>query len=225
MPTYARADVVFERGEGPYLFDTNGKRYLDFASGVAVTALAMPIRYLIKALTDQAHKVWHTSNICSESRVRSVWGDDWSTTPSPTRCSSPIPASRHGNARSRWCGNTSTRRGIPSAGGSSPPAAPSTGARSRPSPPTKQEKMVKGFGPMSDGFDQVAFGNMNELRAAITNETAGISIEPVQGEGGIRAGFARLPARAAPGLRRVRPAAALRRDPDRHGPHRQAVRP
>ena len=57
MPTYARADVVFERGEGPYLFDTNGKRYLDFASGVAVTAFGHAHPYLIKALTDQAH-IW-----------------------------------------------------------------------------------------------------------------------------------------------------------------------
>ena len=55
--------LFIERGEGPYLFDTNGKRYLDFASGVAVTAFGHAHPYLIKALTDQAHKVWHTSNL------------------------------------------------------------------------------------------------------------------------------------------------------------------
>src|SRR5215469_14606285 len=63
MPTYARADVAFERGEGAYLYATDGTRYLDFASGIAVTALGHAHPHLVKALTEQAGKVWHTSNL------------------------------------------------------------------------------------------------------------------------------------------------------------------
>src|SRR5262245_50991064 len=63
MPTYARADLAFERGEGPYLFATDGRRYLDFASGIAVTALGHAHPHLVQALTDQAQKLWHVSNL------------------------------------------------------------------------------------------------------------------------------------------------------------------
>ena len=63
LPTYNRADVAFVRGEGSYLFAEDGKRYLDFGSGVAVTAFGHAHPRLIKALTEQAGKVWHTSNL------------------------------------------------------------------------------------------------------------------------------------------------------------------
>src|ERR1044071_2931373 len=63
MPTYARADVAFERGQGAYLYATDGTRYLDFASGIAVTALGHAHPHLVKALTEQAGKLWHTSNL------------------------------------------------------------------------------------------------------------------------------------------------------------------
>ena len=63
MPTYARADVVFERGEGPYLYATDGRRFLDFAAGVAVNALGHAHPYLVEKLTEQAKKLWHTSNL------------------------------------------------------------------------------------------------------------------------------------------------------------------
>lgn len=97
MPTYARADVVFERGEGAYLYDTGGRRYLDFASGVAVTALGHAHPRLIQALTAQAHKVWHTSNLfrvagqerVAERLIRHSFADT---------VSSATPAPRRGNA-------------------------------------------------------------------------------------------------------------------------------
>ena len=187
MPTYARADVVFERGEGPYLFDTNGKRYLDFASGVAVTAFGHAHPYLIKALTDQAHKVWHTSNLFrvagQESLGRRLVDNTFADTVFFTNsgveaweCAIKVVR------KYQYETGHPERWRIITAGGAF------HGRTTTAIAATKQEKMVKGFGPMQDGFDQVAFGNMNELRAAITNETAGISIEPVQGEGGIRAG-------------------------------------
>ena len=90
---------------------------------------------------------------------------------------------------------------------------------------TGNKKYLAGFGPAVDGFDHVPFNNLNAVRDAIGPETAGILVEPVQGEGGIRARHLRLPARAARRLRRVRPAARARRGAVRHGPHRQAVRP
>jgi acetylornithine/N-succinyldiaminopimelate aminotransferase len=187
MPTYARADVVFERGEGPYLFDTNGKRYLDFASGVAVTAFGHAHPYLIKALTDQAHKVWHTSNLYrvagQESLGRRLVDNTFADTVFFTNsgveaweCAIKVVR------KYQYETGHPERWRIITAGGAF------HGRTTTAIAATKQEKMVKGFGPMQDGFDQVAFGNMNELRAAITNETAGISIEPVQGEGGIRTG-------------------------------------
>ena len=63
MPSYGRADLAFERGEGAHLFSTDGKRYLDFAAGVAVNALGHNHPRLVKALTDQAGKLWHVSNL------------------------------------------------------------------------------------------------------------------------------------------------------------------
>src|SRR6516225_4286440 len=63
LPTYARSELSFARGEGAYLYTTSGRRYLDFASGVAVTALGHAHPHLVKALTEQAQKVWHTSNL------------------------------------------------------------------------------------------------------------------------------------------------------------------
>ena len=88
-----------------------------------------------------------------------------------------------------------------------------------------QQKYLEGFGPKVEGFDQVAFDDLEALKAAIAPETAAIMIEPIQGEGGVRPGAGALPARPARALRRARPAADLRRDPDRRRPHRQALRP
>ncbi len=106
MPTYRRADDAFERGEGAYLFDTQGRRYLDFMAGVAVSALGHCHLALVHARTDQA-----------------------------------------------------------GAGG--------------------QEKLFAGFGPLMPGFDRMPFGDADAAQAAIGPETAGILIEPVQGEGGV----------------------------------------
>ena len=87
------------------------------------------------------------------------------------------------------------------------------------------EKYLKGFGPPAPGFDHVPFGNLNEMRAAITKETAAILVEPVQGEGGLAAAPRGLSQGLARDLRRVRRAPRLRRSAKRHGPHRQALRP
>ncbi len=63
MPTYARAKLAFERGEGVWLFTADGERYLDFGGGIAVSSVGHSHPHLVKALTDQAQKLWHTSNV------------------------------------------------------------------------------------------------------------------------------------------------------------------
>jgi acetylornithine/N-succinyldiaminopimelate aminotransferase len=185
MPTYARADVEFERGEGCYLFDASGRRYLDFAAGVAVCALGHVHPHLVAALTEQAHKVWHTSNLfrvpgqekLAKRLVDLTFADTVFFTNSGVEaweCGVKVARkfqSATGHPE-RWriitvhnAFHGRTLTAISAAG---------------------QEKLVKGFGPLVEGFDRVAFGNMNELRAAITHETAAINVEPILGEGGIR---------------------------------------
>ncbi|RJF81784.1 aspartate aminotransferase family protein [Azospirillum cavernae] len=187
MPTYARADVVFERGEGPYLYATDGRRFLDFAAGVAVTALGHAHPYLIKALTEQAHKVWHTSNLFRVAGQESLakrlteltFADTVFFTNSGAEaweCGAKVVRKYHYEN-----GNPQKTRIITFEQAFHGRTLASISA-------AKQEKLVKGFGPLLDGFDQVAFGNLNELRNAITPETGGICVEPIQGEGGIRAG-------------------------------------
>jgi acetylornithine/N-succinyldiaminopimelate aminotransferase len=187
MPTYARADVVFERGEGPYLYATDGRRFLDFAAGVAVTALGHAHPYLIKALTEQAHKVWHTSNLFRVAGQESLakrlteltFADTVFFTNSGAEaweCGAKVVRKYHYEN-----GNPQKTRIITFEQAFHGRTLASISA-------AKQEKLVKGFGPLLDGFDQVAFGNLNELRNAITPETGGICVEPIQGEGGIRTG-------------------------------------
>jgi acetylornithine/N-succinyldiaminopimelate aminotransferase len=184
MPTYARADVVFERGEGAYLFDSAGRRYLDFASGVAVTAFGHAHPRLIAALTEQARKVWHTSNlfrVAGQERVAArLISESFADT--VFFCNSGTEA---------WeCGLKVIRRHFYDAGHPERNRVITCGAGFHgrtlaPISAAKQEKLTKGFGPLLDGFDQVPFGDPDAVRAAITPETAAICVEPVQGEGGI----------------------------------------
>lgn len=185
MPTYARADIVFERGDGPYLFDTDGRRYLDFAAGVAVTALGHAHPHLNAALMAQANKVWHTSNLFrvagQESLAKRLTENSFADTVFFTN-----------SGTEAWeCGLKVVRRHFYEAGQPERTRVITFeqsfhGRTMAAISAAKQEKLIKGFAPLLDGFDQVAFGNLNELRAAITPETAAICLEPIQGEGGIR---------------------------------------
>jgi acetylornithine/N-succinyldiaminopimelate aminotransferase len=185
MPTYQRAEIAFERGEGIYLFTTDGRRYLDFASGIAVTALGHAHPHLVAALTEQAKKVWHLSNLyqipgqqrLAERLVAASFAD------SVFFCNS--------GAEAIECGLKMTRKyhdenGAPQRYRVITVEGAFHGRTLAAIAAGGQEKHLKGFDPIVDGFDKVAFGNLNELRAAITGETAGILIEPVQGEGGMR---------------------------------------
>lgn len=185
MPTYARVDVSFERGEGSYLYDTNGRRYLDFAAGIAVDALGHCHPHLVAALQEQAGKLWHTSNLyripgqekLAERLVANTFADAvFFTNSGAEAIECALKAARRyhdlNGAPERYrviC--------IESAFHGRTLATIAAGG---------QEKLLAGFGPAVDGFDHVAFGNLNEMRAAVTGETAAILVEPVQGEGGIR---------------------------------------
>ncbi len=185
MPTYARADLAFERGEGPYLYATDGRRYLDFCSGIAVTALGHAHPHLVEALKAQAEKLWHCSNLyripeqerLAERLVAATFAD------TVFFCNSGAEAVEGALKMARKyhdeTGNPDRWRVIV-AGGAFHGRTLATIAAGG------QEKHLKGFDPIVDGFDRVAYGNLNELRAAIGPQTGAILVEPVQGEGGLR---------------------------------------
>ncbi len=186
MPTYARADLVFERGEGAYLFTADGRRYLDFAAGIAVCALGHCHPHLVRTLQDQAARLWHTSNLYRSAGQEKLAGRLVEATFADTVFFTNSGVEAWEGAvklcrRFHWAqGQPKRWRVITVTGAFHGRTIAAIAA-------AKSEKLTQGFGPMADGFDQVAWGNMNELRAAITDETAAINIEPVIGEGGIKA--------------------------------------
>lgn len=185
MPTYGRADISFEKGEGVYLISTDGRRYLDFGSGIAVNALGHSHPKLVKALQDQVGTLWHTSNLyhipqqtalaellCKTSFADLVFFGN-SGAEAVEGCIKL--ARKYQNA----VGHPEKWRVVTCSGSFHGRSFTTLSA-------SKNPKHLAGFGPEADGFDQVPFGNLNELRNAITSETAAILVEPIQGEGGIR---------------------------------------
>ncbi len=185
MPTYGQPDVAFERGEGAYLFDTEGRRYLDFGSGIAVTSLGHAHPALVRALTGQASKLWHTSNLynipgqqrLAERLVANTFADTvffGNSGAEAVECSIKVARKYHSAA-----GNPERFRIVTFEGAFHGRTLATLAAG-------RQEKHLAGFGPVVDGFDQVPFGDLGALRTAITSETAAILVEPIQGESGIR---------------------------------------
>ena len=186
MNTYARSELAFERGEGAWLIATDGRRFLDFASGIAVTALGHCHPHLVAAITDQAQKIWHTSNLyrvpgqerLGERLAAASFADQvffGNSGVEAIECGLKLVRKYHddfgdpGRYRVIACEGSfhgRTLAGLAAAG---------------------NEKYLKGYAPYVEGFDHVPFGNLNELRAKIGPETAAILVEPVQGEGGMRA--------------------------------------
>jgi acetylornithine/N-succinyldiaminopimelate aminotransferase len=191
MNTYNRVDLAFERGEGAFLITADGRRYLDFASGIAVTALGHCHPHLVKTLQEQATKLWHTSNLfripegerLAQRLVDATFADAvffGNSGAEALECGFKLIRKYQDDfgdpARYRVIGFEGAFHGrtlatLAAAG---------------------NEKYLKGYAPTVDGFDQVAFGNLNEVRAKIGPETAAILIEPVQGEGGMRAADAQF---------------------------------
>ncbi|WP_212668607.1 aspartate aminotransferase family protein [Elstera cyanobacteriorum] len=189
LPVFSRINLSFEKGEGAYLFGSDGRRYLDFASGIAVTALGHAHPHLVAALKAAAEKPWHLSNLyeipeqkqLADRLVAHSFADTaffCNSGAETLECGIKMVRKYHA-AR----GQAQKYRMISIQGAFHGRTLATIAAGG-------QEKYLAGFGPKVDGFDQVAFGNLNELRAAITPETAGIMIEPVQGEGGVRANSA-----------------------------------
>ncbi len=185
MPTYARAPLAFERGDGPYLFSTDGRRYLDFAAGMAVNALGHGHPHLVAALAEQAGKLWHVSNLYDipegERLARRLAEHSFAdqvffcnSGAEAVECLIKLARRYHHQA-----GQPERCRIITCEGAFHGRTLTTLSAAHNP-------KHLDGFGPTTEGFDQVAFGNLNELRAAVTAETGAVLLEPVQGEGGVR---------------------------------------
>ena len=184
LPTYARADVTFERGEGAYLFATDGRKFLDFSSGVAVTCLGHAHPRLVKALTEQAQRLWHCSNLYQIAGQQRAAERLAATSFADTAffCNSGAEAMEGAIKIARKyqaeTGHPERYRLICCTGSFHGRTLATLAAAGN-------EKYLKGFGPPAPGFDHVAYGNLNEMRAAVGAETAGIVVEPVQGEGGL----------------------------------------
>ena len=185
MGTYARQDVMFERGEGAWLISTTGERYLDFTSGIAVNSLGHANPKLTAALTEQAGKLWHTSNLfripgqerLAERLVAATFADQVFFCNSGTEAieGSIKMARRYHHA----AGHPERYRIITFKGafhGRTLAALAAAG----------NEKYLDGYGPQMPGFDVMPTMDMAAVEAAIGPETAAIMVEPVQGEGGIR---------------------------------------
>ena len=186
LPAYARVDLAFERGEGVWLIAANGDRYLDFASGVAVNALGHSHPRVVEAITEQAQKVIHVSNLyripegerladrlCAMSFADTVFFANSGA----EAMEGVIKMVRKFQSAD---GHPERYRIITFEGSFHGRTLATLAA-------AKNKKHLDGFGPPMDGFDQVPLGDIEAVKRAITPETAGIVIEPVQGEGGVRA--------------------------------------
>ncbi|MCC3304159.1 aspartate aminotransferase family protein [Sneathiella sp. HT1-7] len=185
LSNYAPADLSFEKGEGMYLYGNDGRRYLDFAAGIAVSALGHAHPKLVAALTDQASKVWHVSNMfripgqeeLAEKLVNATFAD------AVYFCNSGAEANECGLKMVRKYfsanGHPEKYRVIAFENSFHGRTLATIAAAG-------QQKLLDGFGPAVKGFDHVPVGDIEKVKAAITNETAAILIEPVLGEGGIQ---------------------------------------
>ncbi len=185
LPTYNRAKISFERGEGVRVFTPEGEAYLDFGGGVAVTSCGHAHPHLVKALTEQAQKIWHTSNIyqmpgqekLAQRLIDATFADTvFFTNSGAEALECAIKMARKYHAAK---GHPERYRLITFAGAFHGRTLATIAAGG-------QEKYLEGFGPKVEGFDQVAFGDYDAVVAALGPETAGILIEPIQGEGGVR---------------------------------------
>jgi acetylornithine/N-succinyldiaminopimelate aminotransferase len=185
LPTYVRADLAFERGEGAWLTATTGERYLDFACGVAVNALGHAHPKLVAALTEQGQKVWHVSNLfripeaerlaarlCENSFADTVFFANSGA--EAMECA--IKMARKFHAAN---GQPDRYRIITFEGAFHGRTLATLAAGG-------QKKYLEGFGPVAEGFDQLPFGDIELVKKAVGDNTAAILIEPVQGEGGVR---------------------------------------
>jgi acetylornithine/N-succinyldiaminopimelate aminotransferase len=183
--TFARAPLAFERGDGVWLVEANGDRYLDLAGGIAVNSLGHSHPHLVAALTEQAGKLWHVSNLyeipgqrrLADRLVENTFADKvFFTNSGAEALECAIKTARRYHYVN---GHPERYRTITFEGAFHGRTLATIAAGG-------QQKYLEGFGPKVDGFDQVPFDDVDAAARAITPESAAILVEPVQGEGGIR---------------------------------------
>jgi acetylornithine/N-succinyldiaminopimelate aminotransferase len=185
LPTYSRAPLTFVKGEGSWLIEQDGRRFLDLGAGIAVNALGHAHPKLVAALTAQASAIWHMSNLynipsqqkLADLLVENTFADTAFFTNSGTEaCELAVKM-----ARKYWYDKgQEDRTEIITFDGSF------HGRSSAGIAAAGSEKMTKGFGPLLPGFTHLPFGDHDALQAAVSDKIAAIMVEPVQGEGGIR---------------------------------------
>ena len=196
LPTYNRAPLSFVKGEGSWLTSDTGERYLDLGAGIAVNVLGHAHPALVEALTAQAGALWHVSNLyqipqqqaLADALVEKTFADTVFFTNSGTEAAELAIKM----ARKYWSAKDQPGR-VEIVCFEGAFHGRSTGAIAA----AGSEKMVKGFGPLMPGFTHLKFGDHDALRAAVTDRTAAVMVEPIQGEGGIRV----LPDACLKGLR------------------------
>ena len=185
LPTYSRAPMSFVKGEGCWLIEADGRRFLDLGAGIAVNALGHAHPALVKTLSEQAQNLWHVSNLyqipqqqaLADKLVAESFADTVFFTNSGTEsCELAVKM-----ARKYWFEQGQSERVELITFEGSFHGRSSAGIAAAGS-----EKMIKGFGPILPGFVHLDWFDLDQVSAAITDKTAGIMVEPVQGEGGIR---------------------------------------
>lgn len=199
MPVYRPPEQVFDRGEGVHLFTADGDKYLDFISGIAVNSLGHAHPALVEALKGQAEKLWHTSNMfrvpAAEELARKMcerlgFADRVFFTNSGTEA---VECAIKTARKYHWSkGDTDRFEIITFTGAFHGRSLGAINAGGNP-------KYLEGFGPALPGFTQVEWGDHEALTAALSDKTAAVFVEPVQGEGGVRA----MPIECLEGLRKA----------------------
>jgi acetylornithine/N-succinyldiaminopimelate aminotransferase len=185
LPVYKRVDLAFERGEGVWLVATDGRRFLDFGSGIAVNGLGHAHPHLVKTLQDQAARLWHVSNIYHipelERLADRLVGASFAET--VFACNSGAEAMEaciKVARRYHFANGRPERNRIVTFEGAFHGRTMATISAAG------SARLTEGFAPLLDGFDHVPFGDLDALKAVIGEHTAAIMLEPIQGEGGIR---------------------------------------
>lgn len=195
LPTYNRAPMAFVSGTGSWLTAEDGSRYLDLGAGIAVNALGHAHPALVQTLTEQAQKLWHVSNVYripeQEALAQALVDKTFADTVFFTNSGTEAAELAIKMARKYHADKGAPRAEIIAFEGAF--HGRSTGAIAA----AGSEKMTKGYGPLMPGFRQLPFGDHDALRAAITDQTCAVILEPIQGEGGIRT----LPDACLKGLR------------------------
>lgn len=184
MPVYNRSDLIFDHGEGVYLYTPTGEKYLDFAAGIAVNALGHVHPKVTEALIEQAKKLWHTSNLYNITGLEDLAQKlaDNTCFDKVFFCNSGAEAVECGIKMIRKyhdeTGNPDKYRIITFEGSFHGRTIATISAAGK-------DKLLKGFEPALDGFDRVDYNDLEAAKKAVNENTAGILIEPILGEGGI----------------------------------------